>query len=322
MLALSLVCFMGSVPVSRDSLQAANSSIAPVEIIRGPDGNLWFTEFNGDHIGQITPGGKLSGFRLPTPLFTQGVTAGPDGNVWFSAGMNQIGRITPAGHIHLFALPQAGHFVLNLAAGSDGNVWFVDVLGNAVGRITPSGRIREFRFGPTPCPFPATSTCGARAIAMGPDGAVWVTMASGQVGQVWPTGRMRFFTLPEGTNLPNWITPGSSACHCLWYSYPAGLGRISTTGVVTVYRFKPGSPSPDALTVGPEGTIWFSASGVIGRFAPSSRAIEIVFRRIGESIAGITTGPDDALWFTENQSDKIGRVTVRGALREFSLTPG
>jgi virginiamycin B lyase len=322
MLAVALVCFVGLVSVPRDNLQAANSSIAPVGITRGPDGNLWFTEFNGDHIGRITPAGKLSGFPLPTPLFTQGVTAGPDGNVWFSAGMNQIGRITPTGHIRLFALPQTGHFVLNLAAGSDGNVWFVDVIGNAIGRITPLGHIREFRFGPKPCPFPATGTCGARAGALGPDGAVWITMASGQVGQVRPIGRMRFFPLPKDANLPNGITPGSSACHCLWYSYPAGLGRISTAGVVTVYRFKPGSPSPEAIAVGADGTIWFSASGIIGRFAPSSRAIAMVFRRSGERIGGITIGPGGALWFTESQSDKIGRVTVRGILREFSLTPG
>ncbi|WP_199614091.1 virginiamycin B lyase family protein [Paenibacillus alkalitolerans] len=33
----------------------------------------------------------------------------------------------------------------------------------------------------------------------------------------------------------------------------------------------------------------------------------------------ITTGADGALWFTENQSNRIGRITVDGDIREFPI---
>ena len=51
----------------------------PIGIVSGPDGNLWFTEFNGNQIGRITQ------FVVPSlksgPF---GITPGPDGKIWFT----------------------------------------------------------------------------------------------------------------------------------------------------------------------------------------------------------------------------------------------
>jgi virginiamycin B lyase len=75
---------------------------APAGITRGPDGNLWFTEQGGNHIGRITPAGTIEEFALPTtctiehPCEPAGITSGPDGNLWFTEqAANQIGRISP-----------------------------------------------------------------------------------------------------------------------------------------------------------------------------------------------------------------------------------
>src|SRR5450755_3771290 len=32
---------------------------------------------------------------------------------------------------------------------------------------------------------------------------------------------------------------------------------------------------------------------------------------------GIVTGPDGALWFTENEANRIGRITVDGVITEY-----
>ena len=45
---------------------------SPSGITAGPDGNLWFTEFNGNKIGRITPGGTTTGFSAPNPLIQSG----------------------------------------------------------------------------------------------------------------------------------------------------------------------------------------------------------------------------------------------------------
>src|SRR5437762_641594 len=75
---------------------SANTS--PYGITAGGDGNLWFTEFNGNRIGAINPTTHaVTEIGVPTggsgPL---GITAGPDGNLWFTefAG-NRIGAINP-----------------------------------------------------------------------------------------------------------------------------------------------------------------------------------------------------------------------------------
>src|SRR3989442_498675 len=76
-------------------------------ITAGPDGNLWFTEFNGNRIGRIPPTGVITEFPLSTvDSRPAGITAGPDGNLWFTEAVgNQIGRITPGGVLTEFPLP-------------------------------------------------------------------------------------------------------------------------------------------------------------------------------------------------------------------------
>src|SRR5205807_1617108 len=57
----------------------------PIELTVGPDGNLWFTERSGNHIGRITPAGVITEFTVPTVgVSPWGITTGPDGNMWFT----------------------------------------------------------------------------------------------------------------------------------------------------------------------------------------------------------------------------------------------
>jgi streptogramin lyase len=72
-------------------------SSTPIGITAGPDGNLWFNEFNGNNIGRIspTPKNQLTEFPVPTtnsgPVF---ITTGPDGNLWFTEQEgNKIGQL-------------------------------------------------------------------------------------------------------------------------------------------------------------------------------------------------------------------------------------
>ncbi|MHB8146280.1 MAG: Vgb family protein [Vulcanimicrobiaceae bacterium] len=75
------------------------SSARPLGITAGPDGNLWFTEYNGlgHKIGRITTGGTITEYSLPTSdAYPVGITTGPDGNLWFTEQEgNNIGKITP-----------------------------------------------------------------------------------------------------------------------------------------------------------------------------------------------------------------------------------
>lgn len=104
-----------------------------VNIIAGPDGNLWFLEQAANQIGRITPQGDITEFPVPTPQSgLSKIIAAPDGNLWFTefAG-NKIGRITPSGQITEFEVPTTGCTPnepcggpIGLTIGPDGYLWF------------------------------------------------------------------------------------------------------------------------------------------------------------------------------------------------------
>jgi len=78
----------------------------PLNITTGPDGNLWFTELDGQRIGRITPRGVVTEFGAGITAGGKPVDikAGPDGNLWFTERVgNRIGRITPAGEVTEFS---------------------------------------------------------------------------------------------------------------------------------------------------------------------------------------------------------------------------
>jgi virginiamycin B lyase len=58
---------------------------APMHIVAGPDGALWFTEVGGNALGRITTSGVLTEF--PFGGFNtspDGITVGADDRVWFT----------------------------------------------------------------------------------------------------------------------------------------------------------------------------------------------------------------------------------------------
>jgi streptogramin lyase len=123
----------------------------PYGITAGPDGNLWFTEWNGNKIGKITPAGTITEYTIPTGgSYPVAITAGPDGNLWFTEQLgNNIGKITTSGTITEYAIPTGGSYPHGITAGPDGNLWFTEYYGNNIGKVSgidgPSLTIRLMR---------------------------------------------------------------------------------------------------------------------------------------------------------------------------------
>ncbi len=79
--------------------------------------------------------------------------------------------------------------------------------------------------------------------------------------------------------------------------------------------------------------LWFTESGAgrIGLINPTTRAVADLPASpaspgsgsgSGSDPEGITAGPDGAVWFTERAGNRIGRMTVTGAVTEFDAGPG
>ena len=66
-------------------------------ITAGPDGALWFTDWNSNEIGRITTSGLTNEYPIPTASsHPYGITTGPDGALWFAESfVNKIGQVIP-----------------------------------------------------------------------------------------------------------------------------------------------------------------------------------------------------------------------------------
>jgi streptogramin lyase len=204
------------------------------KITAGPDGNLWFTEYNGLHVGK---------FDVTTQLVTEygllqspatSIAAGPDGNVWFAErstdGMTSvIGRVTPAGTITEFKTTPVPGNVAALSAGSDGHVWFVKdgYGGPAVGRIDPAtGTFTTFIAGLNG----AFTLFGGMTLAG--DGNVWFTSYfDGLVGRVTPAGVISEFAAVAPNTQLNAITAGPqiAGSNTIWVTDPTNKSIAKLT---------------------------------------------------------------------------------------------
>jgi RNA polymerase sigma factor (sigma-70 family) len=210
---------------------------SPNPIILGPDGNLWFGagNFSGfaatsgvqPEIGQVTPAGTITEFRLPagTPA-PQSLAAGPDGALWFTtfsgSGNDMIGRISTTGQIRLFPDPTLNDEPGAIVAGPDGNLWFTAYGGNGssrsttswgtIARITLQGIVTAFPLPnkPDPASNPPTS------LTTGPDGNLWFVVGDEHtLGRITPQGVITEFPMPPGVTLGGIITLSPDGA--LWF---------------------------------------------------------------------------------------------------------
>ncbi len=239
------------------------TSAGPLGIASGPDGNLWFTEYNAGKIGKITTAGAITEFPIPTsPANPEGITKGPDGNLWFTEWSgNNISKITTAGAITEFPVPTTGPFPFGIATGPNGNLWFTEFFG--IGKITTAGMITEF-------PLP-TSAANPDGITAGPDGNLWFTeTTANKIGKITTTGVITEFPLPTSGAYPVSITAGPDGN--LWFTEDNGnnIGKITTAGTITEFPLPTSSAGPADITAGPDGNLWFTelSGNKIGKITP------------------------------------------------------
>lgn len=222
----------------------------------GPDGTLWFG--GGWYPGRIKTDGTLETLENGLEGYGLDVTVDADGSFW-GAGGKGIARMTPAGEVTRFPLPEELGELSAITAAPGGGVWFAswrreaEVLGGTesvgpayVGRVAVDGRVES---------FPLPGEAGARTsappeIALGQDGNLWVAdQALARIDRVSPDGQIASFALPS---------------------------------------------APTSLTAGPEGAIWYAGGRHVGRLSPEGRVIE--FPLPGRGGTSIVAGPDGNLW--------------------------
>jgi streptogramin lyase len=299
----------------------------PESIVAGPDGNLWFTYYEG--IGRIAPDG--SGLTTWQDLFGASTDCDPfdglgpagglafagDGALWAADHFyDSLERLTPAG---TGGVPSPVSAVLSNGGAyrdahspvraRDGSVWLATR--RAILRVDPDGSTRVF-----------TSGLGGavRDLALGRDGAIWFTQASA-IGRIDANGRVRHYRNglsrhPELTA----ITRGPQ--RSLWF-VEAGrdaVGRITASGVIREYRGFGRRAQLYMIAAGRDGRLWVTdQSGAIFAMTVSGHVRRFSAGLRGSNPVAITAGPDGHMWFTELRGRQIGRITASGRITEYRV---
>jgi hypothetical protein len=247
----------------------------------------------------VLPSGEV--VRLAAVESAEGpAVSGPGGEIWAAETFPgaefrppSIKRIAPDGSIVSYPITSQGRgektIVRGLAIGADGALWaaigesspidgppFETSYGGELVRIAPDG-------GETAFPLP--DEIEPKAIALGPDGNVWLTgvrgFSSGEhhytpgVGFIvpaTPAGAFSLFRTPGKGNDPRAIAAALGGA--LWFT---GRG-VETIGVDGRFGHRYTSRGRAALydiVFGPEGDAWSLAAGGVRRIVPGGPGIDV-----------------------------------------------
>ena len=286
-----------SYEVNKTSEYALPKESQPRDIVRGPDGNLWFTDCHTNSIGKITTSGTITEYRVPEGSEPVGITSGPDGNLWFTdLHTSKVGKITTSGVITEYSLPAAS-YPGQITTGPDKNLWITEQYANKIVKMTTAGVATEYS-------LPAGS--GPDGITSGPDGNLWfVEYEKSKVAKITTAGVVSEYSLPTGS-YPESIVTGPDKN--LWFTndWSNKIGKITTAGVITEYGLPPES-HPHQITVGPEENLWFTENGKLGKITITGALSEFSISS-GNGPMGIAAGADGDVWYTEESSSMIAKT--------------
>jgi len=107
-------------------------------IVEGPDGNMWYSEYDGDAVSAISPSGKpilSQPITVPDPG-TLGEIISADNSLWFGDSNGVIYQLNPSTHIRSPKKEVIGAYIFSLAANASGShIWYLD-LNHRIGYIS------------------------------------------------------------------------------------------------------------------------------------------------------------------------------------------
>lgn len=287
----------------------------PFGITAGPDGNVWFTEAMGNHVGKMSVDGELLD-RYPIPSRdsnSQGLTTGYDDRVWITeCNPSKIAAITTDGEFTEYPTPSRRSAPCSIVRGPDEKLWFASFLGNLVGSITSSGRIEEFSV--------PTADAGPYQVASTGSEEVWVSENTGDsVASLSAGGNYTEYRL-GGDRKSDIAGVAVGDDGSIWFAETTGnlIGRLivdpeSAGGRRLIeYPMPRRDVWPYGVTLGPDGDIWFSELGGdrIGRIEEDGTITEWKLPD-GSAPRDITVGPDENIWVAlSGQGDEV--LDVRG----------
>ncbi len=273
----------------------------PSHLALGPDGNVWVTlSDGGNKLAKVTPDGAVTEYN-PVSITGApvGITAGPDGNMW----------VTDAGHVASFGTGDPASAAETAVAGitdprgittgPDGNLWTASA--DKLVKIPPGA--------------PATATSvtiagmGARDIASGTDGKLWIADFGGQQIVAATTAGVPTFH-PVGGG-PQGVAAGPGGQ--VGYTNPGAVTQTIGSLALGATPLSTDTPAsvPFGMVFGSDGAYWTAnfAAQNLGRLTTDGTYTTLPGLSAASGPRYITAGASNTLWVSLETAKKIARVT-------------
>jgi virginiamycin B lyase len=245
----------------------------PYQITAGPNGTMWFTEYNTSKIGRVTATGKVTEFTVPRPTYgPAGVAGSGPGPVYAADPTGFIDTIAADGRISPVRVPSAAGVPFAIARMPSGILWISELTG-------------YFEYSRHLLSFAPGSGKPLRTIALPDPLSNVVALAAG----------------PAGTDTVWFADFGTG-----------DAGEVSPAGGVSVFPVGTPASGVSDITAGPDGAMWVSAQdGIIARVTANGSVSELALPTPGGNPDGIAAGPGKSIWVTETGSNAIVEIRLR-----------
>ena len=290
----------GAAPVVNGVYPVAKT---PGQLTRGPDGNVWVALSGGPpDIARVTPGGTVTEYDPPDIANPVGITSGPDGNIWVTQA-GGVARFSPADPVNTdekFAIADIAD-PRGIVTGPDGNLWTAS--GDKVIKVPPAN----------PAGFTSTPVAGmgARGIARGGDGGIWIADFAGgrivRVNPANPAAGQTFYTAAGGAQEVA-AGPGTQMAFANPGAAPQQIGRISPGGMPATTDVP--MTDPFGIALGADGAYWFAqfAGNSLTRLTPGGAVTKLTGFPAASGPRYVTAN-GESLFVSLETTSQIARVT-------------
>lgn len=283
----------------------------PFGIALDNQGNVWFTEFFGNKIGEITTNGTMT--EIPIPLQNKylepsGITVGPQGRIWFTLpGINETGY-----YYHgEFSFQNLAGLVLDpvgISFDQQGNIWMTQHGPNFISEFNPSGGV--FKTISTTIPPEGSSLPYFDHVDQ--NGNVWFNEHNGNaMSEFIPSNNtlVEYFIptrIEVMGNISGMLTSALSPSGAPWYTefFAGKVGTINTSAPLDLHLTLPNYTRPILISenssVNLQASLSGSAAGIatikaeVGNFSSN---ISYNYSKVGQSITLTTDGVKPGVYF-------------------------
>lgn len=318
-----------TVELTRWAIPTPNS--LPYGIGIGPDGRVYFAEFNGNRIGQLDPAANEIRERSVTggPF---GLVVSPSGSLFYTlSSANAVETLVFTGGSARWNLPTPGATPEALVAAPTGpgqvNLWLTERNGGRVARFAPTQILVTLPLIITPptAVIPATSQIPGVVTSVLPELYPGNPMLPPPIALLVPSSSPPF-TEWEGVGGPTFMNRVAVAPDGrIWFTQDADhLISLDPNSNTALYYGLPSGTRPLGIIVRSNGWVWFTDTSrpAIGVVDPTTADVRLWRISGGSQPFELVRDSVGNIWFTDRAANAIGYLSpFRNEIVMYPLGP-